>query len=71
MTRAAALAAIGAGQAFRRRRKDRDGESQGIGRDSIRGLRGRGSRLRGARRVKSSEVDQCICSLWWVTREED
>lgn len=63
MTWAAALAAMGVGQAFGRGRQHWDGEDQGIGGDEIRGVDLRGGGLRGARRVKSCEVDQCICGV--------
>lgn len=67
MTRAAALTTMRAGQAFGRRRQDRDGGSCGIGGDRIKGLGGMGGRLRGAGSVKAGEVNQCICGLCWVT----
>lgn len=65
MTRAAALTAVGAGQAFGRRRQDRDGRGGGIDGDRREGNReggGRGDRLR-ARGVEAGEVDQCVCGL--------
>lgn len=61
--RAAALAAVGAGQAFGRRRQDGDGGRREIGGDGIQGLEGRGGGLRGTRSVQACEVDQRVRGL--------
>lgn len=63
MTWAAALTAVGVSQALGRRRQHRYNRSLKTGGDRVEGVRQRGSRLRRARSVKASEVDQRICDL--------
>lgn len=62
VTWAAALTAMGAGQAFRRRGQDR--ERRGMDGDRIQSLSGRDGGLRRARSVEAGEVNQRVCGFW-------
>lgn len=64
MARAAALTALGAGQAFGRGRQDGYGGGRGVGGDRVRRLGERDGQLRGARGVEAGEVDQRVCGVW-------